>query len=79
MRESRTYGSGRGACDEAHVPTATKPKTVPVGAEPWVARSVSDYGGAADQGLARRLSDNRLNAIISGARVSRRFPTKCPS
>src|SRR5262245_59638554 len=23
MRESRTYGSGRGACDEAHVPTAT--------------------------------------------------------
>src|SRR4029077_2442549 len=24
MRESRTYGSGRGACDETHVPTATK-------------------------------------------------------
>src|SRR5262249_51775197 len=24
MRESRTYGSGRGACDEKHVPTATK-------------------------------------------------------
>ena len=23
MRESRTYGSGRGACDEMHVPTAT--------------------------------------------------------
>jgi hypothetical protein len=23
MRESRTYGSGRGACDETHVPTAT--------------------------------------------------------
>ena len=22
MRESRTYGSGRGACDETHVPTA---------------------------------------------------------
>jgi hypothetical protein len=25
MRESRTYGSGRGACDETHVPTATTP------------------------------------------------------
>jgi hypothetical protein len=23
MRESRTYGSGRGACDDTHVPTAT--------------------------------------------------------
>src|SRR5262249_3799512 len=26
MRESRTYGSGRGACDETHVPTATAPR-----------------------------------------------------
>ena len=25
MRESRTYGSGRGACDEARVPTANSP------------------------------------------------------
>ena len=24
MRESRTYGSVRGACDETHVPTATE-------------------------------------------------------
>ena len=24
MRESRTYGSGRGACNETHVPTATR-------------------------------------------------------
>ena len=24
MRESRTYGSGRGACHEMHVPTATR-------------------------------------------------------
>ena len=24
MRESRTYGSGRGACHEMHVPTATE-------------------------------------------------------
>ena len=26
MRESRTYGSGRGACHEMHVPTATPPQ-----------------------------------------------------
>ena len=26
MRESRTYGSGRGACHEMHVPTATPPR-----------------------------------------------------
>jgi hypothetical protein len=26
MRESRTYGSGRGACDETRVPTATQPR-----------------------------------------------------
>src|SRR5262249_19794538 len=26
MRESRTYGSGRGACDETYVPTATTPR-----------------------------------------------------
>src|SRR6266700_8023319 len=26
MRESRTYGSGRGACDETRVPTATAPR-----------------------------------------------------
>ena len=26
MRESRTYGSVRGACDETHVPTATAPR-----------------------------------------------------
>src|SRR6516164_2387345 len=28
MRESRTYGSGRGACDETHVPTATAPRVI---------------------------------------------------
>src|SRR5215471_9453561 len=26
MRESRPYGSVRGACDETHVPTATTPR-----------------------------------------------------
>jgi hypothetical protein len=30
MRESRTYGSGRGACDETHVPTATRVQVFPL-------------------------------------------------
>jgi hypothetical protein len=29
MRESRTYGSGRGACNETHVPTATRSNQAP--------------------------------------------------
>ena len=29
MRESRTYGSGRGACHETHVPTATEAHHTP--------------------------------------------------
>ena len=34
MRESRTYGSVRGACDETHVPTATgRSSLLPVGAD----------------------------------------------
>jgi hypothetical protein len=32
MRESRTYGSGRGACDETRVPTATVRRTRRLGA-----------------------------------------------
>src|SRR5947208_6120913 len=35
MRESRTYGSVRGACDETHVPTATTTHHLsPIG-RPW--------------------------------------------
>ena len=30
MRESRTYGSVRGACDETHVPTATASRLRPI-------------------------------------------------
>jgi hypothetical protein len=42
MRESRTYGSGRGACDETHVPTATCARQSwcdPAGASPAQVRS----------------------------------------
>ena len=31
MRESRTYGSGRGACHETHVPTATTTQFITIG------------------------------------------------
>ena len=41
MRESRTYGSGRGACDETHVPTATEAR---------VHRGSRLRGGVADDG-----------------------------
>ena len=34
MRESRTYGSGRGACHEMHVPTATEEARVHAAAWP---------------------------------------------
>jgi hypothetical protein len=46
MRESRTYGSGRGACDETDVPTAT----------PWLAalRRVQRHSGNTPSALASR-------------------------
>src|SRR5262249_60838535 len=43
MRESRTYGSVRGACDETHVPTAT----LPTGLQP----TLEDENGKSLAGL----------------------------
>src|ERR1700757_1694020 len=43
MRESRTYGSGRGACNETHVPTATAPR---------VHHAARRRGGVAARGAA---------------------------
>src|SRR6516164_4069249 len=57
MRESRTYGSGRGACDETHVPTATAPLVH------HAARRRGD-------GVAAR--DGRAAAHDAGGRVPRR-------
>src|SRR5262249_25607077 len=54
MRESRTYGSGRGACDETHVPTATKAR---------VYHTSRRRGGVAARGrraAGRKAADHRL-------------------
>jgi hypothetical protein len=40
MRESRTYGSGRGACDETHVPTATASEVADLMAAPMAIATV---------------------------------------
>ena len=52
MRESRTYGSGRGACNETHVPTATEAicctcsllVMAPSGVSIWVVMSAAAGG-----------------------------------
>src|SRR5262249_28995187 len=45
MRESRTYGSVRGACDETHVPTATSNEEARVHHAPgWCGSNVAARG-----------------------------------
>ena len=58
MRESRTYGSGRGACDETHVPTATTPR---------VHHAVRRRSGMAAYGARTAVSD-------AGGRISQKHP-----
>ena len=50
MRESRTYGSGRGACHEMHVPTATASRLHH--AAWWSRGSVAARGARAAAGVA---------------------------
>ena len=47
MRESRTYGSVRGACDETHVPTATW-RDVAIGTSRHVAAADGRFRTKAD-------------------------------
>src|SRR5215510_678690 len=49
MRESRTYGSVRGACDETHVPTATAAR---VHHAAWQRGGVAAHGARAAAGAA---------------------------
>src|SRR5215469_6813842 len=55
MRESRTYGSVRGACDETHVPTATAAR---------VHHAARRRGGVAARG-ARAAGGGRFRASAS--------------
>src|SRR6516162_6749173 len=61
MRESRTYGSGRGTCDETHVPTATQAR---------VHHAARRRGGVAARGARAAGGD-------AGDRVHRRDVGRC--
>ena len=61
MRESRTYGSVRGACDETHVPTATTPG-VHRGA--WPRRRGRWWGGRSSRAM-------RVIGVADGLRCDR--------
>jgi hypothetical protein len=58
MRESRTYGSVRGACDETHVPTATAARVMSAhGTSVWTGRALQvGYDGLEIVGLAHLYS-----------------------
>src|SRR6516164_1952711 len=77
MRESRTYGSGRGACDETHVPTATSSRVHH--ASRWCSRRVAARGARAagrpdaasrraeERGRRRSLGEGPTLCIYGGA------------
>ena len=85
MRESRTYGSVRGACDETHVPTATKgaissrclAASVGVAGASWrAARVEKSQGWSMTSGKGSAL-DARVTAINEGLNdPSQRFRTE---
>src|SRR5262245_1246907 len=73
MRESRTYGSGRGACDETHVPTATAPG---VHHAAWrrgggmAARGGGAAGGKAAEQRYERAAPHSITSSASESRLS---------
>jgi ABC transporter substrate binding protein len=60
MRESRTYGSVRGACDETRVPTATTP---PIHYRHWRRGRVAARGARAATTVGRRLRPRRVARV----------------
>src|SRR4029077_8861658 len=67
MRESRTYGSGWGACDETHVPTAT---AAPVHHAAWRCDGVVAARGArsAANDAGDRISEQPITRPIRALR-----------
>ena len=58
VRESRTHGSGRGACDETHVPTATTPR---------VHHAARRRGSMADGGAVVAPAFGREESLVANA------------
>ena len=79
MRESRTYGSVRGACDETHVPAATPPPVHPAarrrgcvivcmvirGIDPSAEQAPADHLSRGKRAHAQR----KVHAFIEGMRA----------
>jgi|SRR5262249_54507636 len=89
MRESRTYGSGRGACDETHVPTATIGAVALMSRARLAASALSerDFSGAYGDGLKAIMQSIiaatfpmhggfHAHASNHGRRVCRSFPDR---
>ena len=70
MRESRTYGSVRGACDETHVPTATDAARVHHAARRRRGGGVAARGARA---AAERIGADRSSGLASAKSISREF------
>src|SRR6516225_12382588 len=66
MRESRTYGSVRGACDETHVPTATKARVHHAGR-----RHDDDVSARGARAATGDAGDRVFKSWVAGVRVSR--------
>jgi hypothetical protein len=77
MRESRMYGSGRGACDEPHVPTATTAR-VHRGARERGGAAAGGARAAADQSPPFGLADRPIGRRSRSRSTTLGFTTRSP-